>query len=53
LYKTTEYWIGEHDRSLRWNDPTVGIDWPLHGFPPLLSEKDALAPLLRDAEGYA
>jgi dTDP-4-dehydrorhamnose 3,5-epimerase len=53
LYKTTEYWIGELDRSVRWNDPAVGIDWPGQGEPPLLSDKDARAPLLADAEGYA
>ncbi len=50
-YKTTEYWHGEHDRSLRWDDPTLAIDWPLAGAP-LLSEKDAHAPRLDAAELY-
>lgn len=51
LYKTTDYWIAEHDRALRWNDPTLGIDWPLEG-PPILAPKDRLAPSLSDAETY-
>ena len=50
-YKTTEYWYGAHDRSLRWNDPLLGIDWPLDG-EPLLAAKDIAAPLLADAELY-
>ncbi len=54
VYKTTEYWIGEHDRSLRWNDPTVRVQWPLPPgvATPLLAAKDATAPLLADAEVY-
>ncbi|WP_028310662.1 dTDP-4-dehydrorhamnose 3,5-epimerase [Derxia gummosa] len=52
LYKTTEYWLPEHDRSLRWNDPAIGIDWQLDG-EPLVAAKDAAAPLLADAEVYA
>jgi len=51
LYKTTEYWHREHDRSLRWNDPALAIDWPLQG-EPLLAAKDAAAPLLAEAEVY-
>ncbi|ADY74003.1 dTDP-4-dehydrorhamnose 3,5-epimerase [Desulfurobacterium thermolithotrophum DSM 11699] len=39
----------EHDRSIRWNDPDIGIEWPLDG-EPILSEKDKLAPFLKDAE---
>jgi dTDP-4-dehydrorhamnose 3,5-epimerase len=53
LYKTTEYWMPEHDRALRWNDPDVGVSWPLDGATPVLSEKDARAPLLADAQTYA
>ena len=52
LYKTTDYWYPEHERSLRWNDPAIGIDWPLGG-QPLLAAKDAEALLLRDAEVFA
>lgn len=55
LYKTTDYWMAEHDRSLRWDDPTVGVAWPLAGAggAPILAAKDAAAPLLADAEVYA
>lgn len=53
LYKTTEYWIPEYDRNLRWNDPTVNIDWGLGGAEPLLAAKDAAAPLLAEAEVFA
>ena len=50
LYKVSgsEY-SPEHDRSIRWNDPDIGIRWPLDG-EPLLSEKDKKAPFLKDAE---
>jgi dTDP-4-dehydrorhamnose 3,5-epimerase len=49
LYKTTDYYSPEHERSLLWNDPNVGIDWPLHllDAPPLLAAKDANAPVLQ------
>jgi len=50
LYKVTEYYSPEHDRCVRWDDPDIGIDWPDVGIAPLLSPKDADAPLLRDAE---
>lgn len=49
LYKTTEYWHKEHDRSIRWNDPELNIDWYAMDYP-ILSEKDAAAPFLKDAE---
>ncbi|MCP9451771.1 MAG: dTDP-4-dehydrorhamnose 3,5-epimerase [Nitrospira sp.] len=39
LYKTTDYYAPEHERCLIWNDPTVGITWPLEGAP-ILSSKD-------------
>ena len=52
LYKTTDYWIGEHDRTLRWDDPTLAIDWPLQG-EPILAAKDAAAPLVDAAETFA
>lgn len=45
LYKTTDYYAPELERSLAWNDPYLAIDWPLSG-PPLLSAKDAAAPRL-------
>jgi dTDP-4-dehydrorhamnose 3,5-epimerase len=53
LYKCTEYYDPPQDRSLKWDDPDIGIDWPLiSGCPPLLSKKDASAPRLRDATTY-
>jgi dTDP-4-dehydrorhamnose 3,5-epimerase len=52
LYKTTEYWYPEHDRSLAWNDPEVAVDWQLGGMTPLLAAKDAAAPQLRHADLY-
>lgn len=39
LYKATDYYAPEHERSIRWDDPTLGIEWPLDG-PPRLSGKD-------------
>jgi dTDP-4-dehydrorhamnose 3,5-epimerase len=51
LYKTTEYWIAECDRSIRWDDPAIGIAWPLVGHP-TLAAKDANAPLLTQAQVY-
>jgi dTDP-4-dehydrorhamnose 3,5-epimerase len=49
LYKATEYWMPEHDRSLRWDDAQVAIQWPL-STAPLLSPKDAQAPDLSSAD---
>ncbi len=52
LYKTTDYWYPEHERSLLWNDPQLAIAWPLTG-EPLLAAKDAAAPLLSQAVTFA
>lgn len=53
LYKCTDYFAPEHDRSIVWNDPDIGIDWGLApGETPDLSDKDADGALLRDAELY-
>ena len=55
LYKTTDFWSRECERAIRWDDPQLGIVWPLEalaGAEPQLSEKDAVAPLLAElAEG--
>ena len=56
LYKTSGFWHRASERSLRWDDPALAIDWPLEalgGLPPQLSPKDAEAPNLADvaAEG--
>ena len=54
LYKTTEYYAPEHERAVAWNDPELGVEWPLHELrqPPVLSAKDAAAPLWREAEFF-
>ncbi|RZI41659.1 dTDP-4-dehydrorhamnose 3,5-epimerase [Herbaspirillum sp. HC18] len=52
LYKTTDYWAPEHERSIAWNDPAIGIEWPIDD-EPVLSEKDRNAKLLADAEVFA
>jgi dTDP-4-dehydrorhamnose 3,5-epimerase len=53
-YKCTEYYAPEHDRSLLWNDPALGIDWPLNNIADLvLSEKDNAAAPLAQAEVFA
>lgn len=51
LYKTTEYWMPEHDRCVAWNDPDIGIDWGLDRAP-TLSGRDASASALRSAEVF-
>ncbi|APW46133.1 dTDP-4-dehydrorhamnose 3,5-epimerase [Rhodoferax antarcticus] len=52
LYKTTDYWHPEHERSLLWNDPAVGIEWPIQG-EPLLAAKDSAAATLELTEVFA
>jgi dTDP-4-dehydrorhamnose 3,5-epimerase len=52
LYKTTDYWAPEFERSILWNDPALGITWPGDG-EPMLSDKDKLGKLLADAEVFA
>lgn len=57
LYKTTDYYAPQHERSLAWNDPRVGIAWPLadlaeHGLEPQLSAKDQAAPAWANAEFF-
>jgi len=48
LYKVDAHYAPEHDRGIRWNDPALGIDWPVAK--PILSAKDAQHPALADAE---
>ena len=52
LYKTTDYWYPEHERTLLWNDPALAIDWPLTG-EPVLAAKDKTGTPLAGAETYA
>ena len=54
VYKCTDYYAPEFERAIRWDDPDIGIEWPLSaGEHPVLSAKDAAAPFLKDAETYA
>jgi dTDP-4-dehydrorhamnose 3,5-epimerase len=48
-YKVTAPYSPAHDRGIRWDDPSIGVKWPLHGRDPVLSGKDKIAPLLKDA----
>lgn len=52
LYKTTDYWFPEYERSIVWNDPEIDIEWPID-FEPLLAAKDAAGKRLSEAEVYA
>jgi dTDP-4-dehydrorhamnose 3,5-epimerase len=53
LYRCTDFWAPPHERAIAWNDPDLGIKWPLpEGAQPLLSTKDAVAGSFRDAEYY-
>lgn len=51
LYKTTDYYAPEHERSLAWNDPDVGVVWPLDGAP-LLSAKDVAGKPISECETF-
>ncbi len=51
LYKTTDYWAPEHERSILWNDPAIGIQWPIDA-EPVLSGKDIAGKLLEAAEVF-
>ena len=51
LYKTTDYWAPQHERTLLWNDPALAIAWPLAG-EPILAAKDRAGKRLADAEVF-
>ena len=51
LYKTTDYWYPEHERTLLWNDPALGIVWPVAGAP-TLAPKDAAGQPLAQADVF-
>jgi dTDP-4-dehydrorhamnose 3,5-epimerase len=53
LYKTTDYWAPEHERSILWNDPDLAIDWQLGGTTPQLSAKDQQGKRFCEAETFA
>ncbi len=50
LYKTTDVYYPEGERCIRWDDPTLAIDWPIDGMIPAVSAKDAVGCNFRDAE---
>ncbi|HEY4998026.1 MAG TPA: dTDP-4-dehydrorhamnose 3,5-epimerase [Usitatibacter sp.] len=52
LYKTTDYYAPEHERTLLWNDPALGIEWPLAGAAPVLKPKDAAGTPLAQSETF-
>jgi dTDP-4-dehydrorhamnose 3,5-epimerase len=52
LYKTTDYWHPEHERSILWNDPTIGINWPLTGMPQL-AKKDEMGQQINETDVFA
>jgi dTDP-4-dehydrorhamnose 3,5-epimerase len=53
VYKCTDYYAPEHERALRWDDPAVGIDWPLvPGVETVLSDKDRAGRSLAEAEVF-
>lgn len=51
LYKTTDYYVPEHERCIRWDDPDLNIPWPVDGRP-LVSGKDENGVSLKDAEVF-
>ncbi|MCH7343715.1 dTDP-4-dehydrorhamnose 3,5-epimerase [Pelomonas sp. CA6] len=54
LYKTTDYYAPQAEGCVRWDDPAIGIEWPLQdGLVPQLAGKDAAAPRLADAASFA
>lgn len=53
LYKCTRLYAPAHERAIRWDDPAIGIDWPLGNIAPQLSAKDQAAVRLADAEVFA
>ena len=52
LYKTTDYYVPEFERTILWNDPEIAIDWPIRTAP-VLSRKDAAGVLFKVAEVFA
>lgn len=50
IYKTTDYFAPEYERSISWDDPNIGVAWPQLNIPPRLSTKDANASSLAEAE---
>ncbi len=53
LYKTTDYYAPQHERCILWDDPDLGIEWPLNGNSPILSAKDLAGQPLKTADVFA
>jgi len=53
VYKVSDYYSAEHDRTIRFDDPAIGIEWPHPATDLLLSDKDRTAPFLHEAEVFA
>lgn len=52
VYKATDYYAPQWERTIAWNDPAIGIDWPIGKVYPILSPKDEVGKLLAEAEVY-
>ena len=52
LYKATDFWAPQFERCIAWNDPAIGVLWPLHGCAPALSGKDAQGKLLDQSKCF-
>jgi len=52
LYKATDYYAPQWERTILWNDPTINVDWPLGETPPILSSKDEAGKLFPEAEVF-
>lgn len=52
LYKTTDVYVKDCERAIVWNDPDIGIEWPLGGLQPNMAPKDVQAPRLKDADYF-
>ena len=51
LYKTTDFYAPQHECCIKWDDPSIGIEWPLQGMPKL-SAKDSAGASLQDAKKF-
>jgi len=52
IYKCTDFYAPQHERTIRWDDPDLAIAWPTKGEEPIVSEKDAAGAFFKDAEVY-
>jgi dTDP-4-dehydrorhamnose 3,5-epimerase len=52
IYKATDYYAPQWERTILWNDPTINIQWPIDGDGPIISAKDAAGSLFSEAETY-